>query len=641
MKKTVLLISLILVMIPVNAQEVNYYLHDNASQFCNGKLMDSSRPMSSYPAYIDLDEGAAIWCSPSFSKDTSLNGDVRVTLFIEAFFIKPDVIPLQLRFIKVTLVDVAPSGNLDPISSSRVTPLTFISNHTMNEHTFVINNVDYVIPAGHAIGIKVEKAINLLSYFPFSLLAPFFATYVVYDSTDEKSFVEIPFNLTGGIDVECYNNEQSVKPGEEVDYGIIIYNNGKYEDKVTLNHDYTGKDWQVSIQPKTVKIASNSFNYSTVTVKAPLDAKEGDYLNITVTGVGSNGVSSTWMNTTVVPFEYGVTVTAKNSQKEGKPGDEVNFTFNVKNTGDLKDTYNLFVTCVWNYHISQNQITLDSGESKDVSVAVDVPLNATNGTLQLVVLTVQSTNSDKESSAKSQLIVKYSITPEKKKSNIGEIIGLSLFIIFVIILLLIAAYLGKIAKKSVILSSEERMMEAAPGSHAEFSIKISNPLEKVKGGKNRIRYKMGMEGKIPENWNVKLDKEELLLDGGEESEIKMHVDVPSEASIDEWASIDVIASPSKGKQEKINFLVTLREPKPLLEMNYEHEGEMREGEKVVTKIKIENKGEADAENKTVSIVVNGKEKNKIAGLKIPAGSYVEIELPWIAEEENEIEVKIS
>jgi len=641
MKKTILLISLILIMIPVNAQEVNYYLHDNASQICNGKLMDSSRPTSSYPAYVDLDEGAAIWCAPSFSKDTSLKGDVRVTLFIEAFFIKPDVIPLQFRFIKVTLVDVAPSGNIDPISSSRVTPLTFISNNTMNEHTFVINNVDYVIPAGHAIGIKVEKAIDLLSYFPFSLVAPFFATYVVYDSTDEKSFVEIPFNLTGGIDVECYNNEQSVKPGEEVDYGIIIYNNGKYEDEVTLNHNYAGGDWQVIIQPSTVKIAGNSFNYSTVVVKAPPDAEEGDYLNITVTGVGSNGISSTWMNTTVAPFEYGVTVTAKSNQKEGKPGDTINFTFSVKNTGDLRDDYNLSVTCAWNYHISQNKITLDSGESKDVSVAVDIPLNATNGTVQLIVLTAQSTNSDKESSAKSQLVVKYSATSEKKKSNIGEIIGLSLFIVFVVILLLIAAYLGKVAKKSVILSSEERMMEAPPGSHVEFSIKISNPLEKVKGGKNIVRYKMGVEGRIPENWNVKLDREELLLDGGEESEIKMHVDVPSDASIDEWASIDVIASPNKGKQERINFLVTLREPKPLLEINYEHEGEMREGERIVTKIRIENKGEADAEDKTVSVVVNGKEKNKITGLRIPAGSYVEVELPWIAEKENDIEVKIS
>ena len=68
---------------------------------------------------------------------------------------------------------------------------------------------------------------------------------------------------------------------------------------------------------------------------------------------------------------------------------------------------------------------------------------------------------------------------------------------------------------------------------------------------------------------------------------------------------------------------------------------MKEGNKVITKIRIRNEGEADAVDKSIAIVVNGKEKNRIDGVTIPVGGEVEIELPWIAEEENMVEIKIT
>lgn len=89
------------------------------------------------------------------------------------------------------------------------------------------------------------------------------------------------------------------------------------------------------------------------------------------------------------------------------------------------------------------------------------------------------------------------------------------------------------------------------------------------------------------------------------------------------------------------MLVTLREEMPILKTEIQHEPKgFGEGEKVITKVRIENTGEKKAENKKVILMVNGKEKNRIEGVEIPPNSIVEIEIPWIAEKENNVEVKI-
>ncbi len=638
MKIAAISISL-LIFASVSVGATNYYLHDVSNNACVGELMDTSSPSSYYVASLKLEESPGIWCTAPLQSDAEIKGDVRATLYIEAFFIMPDILPLQLRFIKVSLLDVY-NGNIDVIASSRVTPLIYISNNTIKTKTFVINNVDYTIPAGHAIGIKVEKAVDLLSYFPFSIIAPFFSTNVLYDSVDAPSFVEIPMNISGGgIYLQCYDKQEKVKPGEEAQYGIIIYNNASVEQDVSLSSNYAGNKWSIEM-PQLVKVGANSFNYTTIKVKAPADAKPGDYLNITITASTGKGTYSIWLNTTVIPFQHGVQVTAEKGIVKGKPGKKVNLTFQVKNTGDLEDTYSLSVESPWKSELEKNKITLAKGESEDVRVYVTIPLNASNGTKKSVTLKAESVEYGVSDTATCSIEVIYTVTPSRPSSNKMQLIGYVLFIIGVVALLIIAAMLGRVAKKTVLLEAEERVAETTPGKAASFTIKITNPLEKLKGEKNKIKYKIGIEGKIPEKWETKLDREQVVLNGKETAEIKLQVNVPKDAPLDEWASIDVVVSPSEGKTEHLNFLITLREPQPSLKMEYEHEGEMKEGSKVVTKIKIKNEGEADAVDKSIAIVVNGKEKNRVDGVTIPVGGEVEIELPWIAEEENEVEVKI-
>ncbi len=636
MKKLLALLFIIPFILSATAEQ-RYFLHDDMNpEHPDMRLMDTMEPKYSYSSYINLDEGYAIWATSPFSKETKIDGDVYITIFIEASFIKSEILPFQMRVIKASLIDVAPSGNIDTIASSRPSYILFLKNDTVKPENFRFDNIEYVIPAGHCLGLKVEKVLDLLSYFPFSVLSPFFATNVLYDSTFAKSYVSVPFNVSGGIELKCYQNEKEVKPGEDVVYYLTIKNGSPQNDVVTISSNYAGNGWKVSIDPTTLQVKAKSQNYSYVTVTAPENAQEGDFLNITITAQGGAGSASIWLNTSIAALSYGVEVVAKDDEKEGKVGDNVTFVFTVTNTGDLPDTYELSVAYKWDYYIEEEQISLEAGESKDVNVIVSIPINAQEN-YTTVGLTASSTNSDVEDSDWSTLKIVLAAGEEEGGWNIGY----ALFVAGVVALLLIAYYLGRTAQRVVSLSCEERMAEVAPGEKAIFSVEVKNPLEKDKKGKNKIKYRFNVEGKLPENWHAEIDREEIVLDGGEEDEIKVTVHVPKDASPEEWASIDLVASPSKGKSEKINLLLTLREPMPILETEIKHEPEeFKEGEKVITKVKIENVGEKEAEDKKVIVIVNGKEKNRVEGIKIPPNTSVEIEIPWIAEEENNVEVKV-
>ena len=644
----IVIIAAIFLVLPsyTSAQGTWFWLHDeNAPGSSTALLMDSSNPASMVDAKQDLNVGPATWYTPPFQSDQKIYGDVSISLFIEAYFLRTDILPLQARIIRVFLLDVSPSGVEDEIASSPATPMFFISNDTIKPKTFVLGNVDYTIPSGHSLGLRVEKTVDLISHFPFSVLSPFFATNVVYDSTAHPSSVKVPFNLTqGGIELDCYPQQRSVKAGSEVTYEIAIWNQGGQDDTVTLSTGYSGS-WDVEIDPATVKVEANYLNYSDVKITPPADAQPGSFLNITINAQGSGGTASIWLNTTVAEPVYGVKVIPPDN-KEGKPGDTISYTFTVKNTGDLKDTYSLSLNSGWTASLDKQSLTLLSGESADVVASVEIPLDAENGSTDKLTLTAQSQNSSKSDSASvTTTALLHGGTSSGGGKDILTIVTFILFVLGVIALLIAAIFLTIYAKKYVILGCEERMKEIPPGYSADYTITIKNPLEKLKGGKNRLNYKLAVGGDIPDKWNAELDKDVVTLDGGESTDINLHVKAPEDAALDEWASVDVIAKPvgKRSKGEKINVATLIREPKVALELeSVEHEPKtFKEGEKVISKIVVTNKGEAPATNAQVVLYVNDKEKNRVGGLVIPVDGHVEVDIPWVAEPgENRVTVKV-
>ncbi len=643
-------IAAIVLIIPSysSAQGTWLWLHDEVSpDHPDALLMDTSDPGKMDDSLQDLNVGTVSWYTSPMQSDQKIYGDVTVSLFIEAYFLRTDLLLLQMRVVRVFLLDVSSSGVGDEIGSTAATPMFFISNDTVKQKTFTIRNVDYTIPSGHSLGIRVEKTVDLFSYFPFSVLSPFFSTNVVYDSTTHPSSVRVPFNETqGGIELDCYPQQQSVKAGNEATYDVAVWNRGNQNEVVTLSSDYSG-DWNVEIDSDVLNVAPNYLNYSDVRVTPPTDAQPGSFLNITITAEGSTVTDSLWLNTTVAELVYDANVVAP-SGEEVKPGDTVTYSFTVTNTGDIRDSYSLSMTSVWTASLDKQSVTLGPGKSGNAVVSVDVPLDAENGSTCKLILTAQSQNSSKSDSA-SVTTTAVMHGGNGGGGGAGKISSTVLFIVFIvgiIGLIAVVILLTDYAKKYVVLSCEERMKEIPPGYSADYAIDVKNTLDKIKGGKNRLNYKLAVSGDIPGKWKTDLDREVVTIDGEESAEVTLHVEAPEDASMDEWASVDIIAKPvtKRGKSGRINVAALIREPKVNLEMeSIEHEPDVfKEGEKVISKVKMTNKGEASAANAQVILYVNGKEKNRVEGLAVPVNGHIEVSVPWVAEPgENRVTIKIS
>lgn len=644
-----IVITVALLVLPSAADGAWFYLHDQpAPQHSNALLMDLNDPSKLTDSRHNLNQGPARWYTAPFEEDQKLFGDASITLYVEAYFLRTDLLPLQFRVLRVFLLDVSPAGVETEIGDTPATPILFLMNDTIKSKTFTIKNIDHTVPAGHSLGIRVEKTVDLLSFFPFSVLSPFFSTDILFDSTVHKSVVKAPLNMTeGGIDIECYSQEQSVKPGQEAVYEIDVWNRGNTKETVTLTHN-APSNWNVTIEPATLQVPPLFLNYTDVTVIPPDNAQPGDFLNFTITAQSQTGTDSLWLNTTVTALTYGVDVRGE-SGKEGQPGDSVDYSFTVTNTGDLEDTYTLSVTATsgWNATLDAREITLQPGQNKQVMVSVAIPSHAANGTTSQLTLTAQSQQDpDTSDSASVTTTVVLGVTGDEEKSfweSAGPTILFVLFILGVVSLLALAVLLTYYAKKYVEVRCEERMKEIAPGYAADYTITLTNPLERVEGGKHRLNYQLAIGGEIPDTWEVDLDKEVVTLDGGESTQVTLHVAAPQQASLDEWASVDLIVKPVKirGKTEKINLTTLLREPRIKLQVSQvEHTPQtFKEGDRVVSRVTITNVGEATADHTTIKLLVNGKEKNRIEGLTVPLGGRTEVSIPWVAEPgENRVKI---
>ncbi len=105
-------------------------------------------------------------------------------------------------------------------------------------------------------------------------------------------------------------------------------------------------------------------------------------------------------NTTVTVNGYGVNLTVDSSGKTVQPGGSADYTITVKNTGTLKDTFDLSNSSIsngWTATLSANKVTLDAGASTTVTLTVTAPSNANNGDSQDVTVTAVSENDTSKS----------------------------------------------------------------------------------------------------------------------------------------------------------------------------------------------------------------------------------------------------
>ncbi len=132
--------------------------------------------------------------------------------------------------------------------------------------------------------------------------------------------------------------------------------------------------------------------------------------------------------TTVTVNGYGVSLSVTPTSATVQPGGTATYTITVTNTGTLQDTYDLSTSSVatgWSASLSQNQVTLNAGDSTTVTLSVTSPSDATNGDSQDVTVTAvsQGDSSKSDSVTTTTTVTLFSITSIKIYSHLAAVIN--------------------------------------------------------------------------------------------------------------------------------------------------------------------------------------------------------------------------
>jgi hypothetical protein len=212
---------------------------------------------------------------------------------------------------------------------------------------------------------------------------------------DRSAVMDRTVSFFGGceppIDVSITPAEQikSGSPGMQVSYVYTVTNEATIEQEVLLSVDGL---WPTEAPSTAGVLASGASTTIPVTVTIPLYP---DVIiaadTFTLLASGSVGGIDTATGTTNASVNPGGEVFAPDG-KSGNPLEVVSYEFQVTNSGDYNDSFNLELSGLWTATLpgGDNTGTVTPGEDITVTVLVTVPAGAADGEMDVTTLTITS-----------------------------------------------------------------------------------------------------------------------------------------------------------------------------------------------------------------------------------------------------------
>jgi len=330
------------------------------------------------------------------------------------------------------------------------------------------------------------------------------------------------------------------------------------------------------------------------------------------------------------------------------------------NTGIWPDNYLLKVTSEhgWDLDISYDDEDLkevDVGDEFTVEVTVNIPKH-TDISSDVLSFKVTSRNSGLDHASTivnvTTKVIVLNIFEQFYDffESLAEDVGLDdtlgdfaavflMILLFIPLLTILLVIILILRKKQIELICLERIKEISPDENARFKITIRNPT------KNTKTYDITLENDpSPEGLDAAINKKTVVVDAKQEEIVSLDVTPNDLVKADDWTEVKVLVNVTGRKKfARISTVTTVVGAKKDLRIYgvFHWPRVFKKGSKVETSFKLENKGNVSANNVTVVLLVNGKEKNKIEGINIPRGGYAEIEIPWIAVKgKNDVDIVV-
>ena len=261
-------------------------------------------------------------------------------------------------------------------------------------HTWNVNvNLTGVVKAGdHTLDFQAQST-NPDDPFGMPYLQPYGMTVVPVSAAE---WYGVGVSGAGSRNVD-------LSEGSAIStWNVAVNNLGNTKDTFSIIWDNSGvpAGWTLSSTPDTSGEidwqGSSTFDMS---LTVPADASAGASASFSMTATSSNSADETASQSFVATVDqhYGVSLSVDSDSKSKAPGGVVDFIFNVTNTGNGDDTFDIMVEgpAVWAPNASQSNIMVSAVSSGQFMVSVTVPTDKDAGAESgNIVVTVTSSDGE-------------------------------------------------------------------------------------------------------------------------------------------------------------------------------------------------------------------------------------------------------
>jgi len=204
-------------------------------------------------------------------------------------------------------------------------------------------------------------------------------------------FSQVLFGVPYSVSVTA-TAEKIASPGDFVTHVYTITNTGTSNDEYQLTIT-TPTGWLTLGIPSSIQVTAGASEKLFVTFVVPSTAQAGTYEAVLIaTSTGDPSVTAQATALITISPVSGVKAVWIQEPPRAQPGETVQGTFSLTNTGNISDSYTIEVSSAGNCRVSLSSTTvpLFAGETTQITLTVSVPAAATPGSRYLFTLEIRS-----------------------------------------------------------------------------------------------------------------------------------------------------------------------------------------------------------------------------------------------------------